>query len=169
MNSSIWKTRVVKMNPEEQTDGQPREIWRAFWRVNTYLRKIAHKTATDNRLSLPQFFLLVMIGPLESTTQKQLGQMTRFPKSTLSQAVEGLVQAGFLDRRPVEENRREMQLTLTDKGKAMYENIRRRKDYANNVFEAAVRTLSEKEQKELLDYLGRIESYLEKALREQGE
>lgn len=95
--------------------------------------------------------------------------MTRFPKSTLSQAVEGLVQAGFLDRRPVEENRREMQLTLTDKGKAMYENIRRRKDYANNVFEAAVRTLSEKEQKELLDYLGRIESYLEKALREQGE
>src|SRR5690606_14377659 len=154
MNSSIWKTRVAKMTPEEQTDGQPREIGRALWRVNTYLRTRAHTPATDNRLSLPQFFLLVMIGPLESTTQKQLGQMTRFPKSTLSQAVEGLVQAGFLDRRPVEENRREMQLTLTDKGKAMYENIRRRKDYANNVFEAAVRTLSEKEQKELLDYLG---------------
>ncbi|GAA5345356.1 hypothetical protein PLACP1_15160 [Planifilum fimeticola] len=62
-----------------------------------------------------------------------------------------------------------MQLTLTDKGRAMYENIRQHKGYANNVFEAAVRTLSEKQQKELLDYLSRIESYLEKALMEQGE
>src|SRR5690606_41869623 len=98
MNSSIWKTRVVKMNPEEQTDGQPREIWRAFWRVNTYLRKRAHKTATDNRLSLPQFFLLVMLGPLESPTQKQLGQMTRLPKSTRSQPEDGPAQAGISHR-----------------------------------------------------------------------
>jgi MarR family transcriptional regulator, organic hydroperoxide resistance regulator len=169
MNSSKWKPGVVKMNQEEQTGEQPREIWRAFWRVNSYLRKIAHKTATANQLSVPQFFILMAIGPLEATTQKKLGRTIRFPKSTLSQAVEGLVQAELLDRRPVENNRREMQLTLTEKGKAMYENILRHKNYAHAAFEAAVRTLSEKQQQELLDYLSRIESYLEKALLEQGE
>jgi len=93
----------------------------------------------------------------------------RLPKSTLSQAVDGLVQAGYLDRRPVENNRREMQLTLTEKGKAMYENVRQHNDYANNVFEEAVKTLSEKQQKALLDYLSKIESHLEKAFLEQGE
>ena len=157
------------MNQEEQSGGQPREIWRMFWRVATHLRKIAHKTAVANQISMPQFFILMVIGPLESTTQKQLGQSMRLPKSTLSQAVDGLVQAGFLDRRPVENNRREMQLTLTEKGKAMYENVRQHNDYANNVFEEAVKTLSEKQQKALLDYLSKIESYLEKALLEQGE
>jgi len=157
------------MNQEEQSGGQPREILQVFWRVATHLRKIAHKTAVANQISMPQFFILMVIGPLESTTQKQLGQTMRLPKSTLSQAVEGLVQAELLDRRPVENNRREMQLTLTEKGRALYENIRQHKDYANNVFEEAVRTLSEKQQKEFLNYLSRIESYLENALLEQGE
>ena len=157
------------MSQEEQAGGQPREILQVFWRVATHLRKIAHKTAVANQISMPQFFILMVIGPLESTTQKQLGQSMRLPKSTLSQAVDGLVQAGYLDRRPVENNRREMQLTLTEKGKAMYENVRQHNDYANNVFEEAVKTLSEKQQKALLDYLSKIESYLEKALLEQGE
>ncbi|MDQ7862397.1 winged helix DNA-binding protein [Peribacillus frigoritolerans] len=56
----------------------------------------------------------------KETSQKNVGRKHFFQKSTLSQAVDGLVRGGMLHREHVEGNRREIQLSITDKGGKIY-------------------------------------------------
>ena len=70
-------------------------------------------------LSIPQYSVLMTIAPRKGMTQKQIGEVLQIPKSTLSQAVDGLVQTGWIHRQSVEDNRREMQLSLSEKGKTL--------------------------------------------------
>ncbi len=59
------------------------------------------------------------------------------PKSTLSQAVDALVKEGYLDRRQVEDNRRETLLALSPKGQALVEELHLQEDGLHQVFKAA--------------------------------
>jgi DNA-binding MarR family transcriptional regulator len=55
--------------------------------------------------------------PAQVISQKSLGERLLFPKSTLSTSVDGLVTLGFLKRSIPEENRREVELELTEAGR----------------------------------------------------
>ncbi|MGE8203580.1 MarR family winged helix-turn-helix transcriptional regulator [Heyndrickxia sp. NPDC080065] len=133
------------------------------------MRKIFQKVASANNLSIPQFAVLMTIAPHKEMTQKQLGLVTHFPKSTLSQAVDGLVQAEMINRHPVEENRREMQLTLSEKGKKLHQIIQQQEGGFHHIFTSAVNKLSENQRNELLASLKHIAMFLEKEALEQGE
>lgn len=154
---------------EDQSNLRSTEIIRSFGRVNNSMRKTFQRTALDNELSLPQLVLLMTIAPKGEITQKQLGKETQFPKSTLSQAVDGLVQTELITRHPVEENRREMKLTLSNKGKALYEKTRKQEGSAHQVFESAIKSLTENQCDELLISLRQIAMFLENELIEKGE
>lgn len=157
------------MDLDEQSSLHSTEILRTFGRVNNSMRKINQRIATENDLSLPQFVVLMRLGFKEEMTQKQLGKEMQFPKSTLSQAVDGLVQAQLITRHPVEENRREMQLTMSDIGKLLYQKLRRQEGSLYQLFEAAIQSLSENQSEELLASLRHIAMYLEKESLQQGE
>ncbi|KAB2334791.1 MarR family transcriptional regulator [Cytobacillus depressus] len=157
------------MHCENQPNMRSGELFRAIWRVNLSMRKIVQRTAVTNDLTVPQYAVLMTLAPYREMTQKELGQMMQFPKSTLSQAVDGLVQAGFMERHPVKENRREMQLILSNEGKTQIQTMKEQEGGINRVFESAIDTLQAKQYAELLASLDQIAKFLEEKSPEQGE
>ncbi|MBU5213986.1 MarR family winged helix-turn-helix transcriptional regulator [Heyndrickxia oleronia] len=145
------------------------EILQAFDRVQQNSRKIFQKTATDNNLSMPQLVILMKIAPRRKMTQKELAKESYIPKSTLSQAIDGLVLADLIHRHPVEDNRREMQLILSEKGKEFFEKIWLREGSIHHGFELALQTFTEKQRNDFLHSLEKIALFLEKEMTEKGE
>ncbi|WP_252189302.1 MarR family winged helix-turn-helix transcriptional regulator [Rossellomorea vietnamensis] len=141
------------------------QLLRSFSRVNKTMIRFVQKTAADNGLSVPQYTILVTIAPERELTQKTIGERTFLPKSTLSQAVDGLVQAGFLHRQQVEDNRREMLLSLSHQGEKMLKGIHKQEGSIHQLTAGAVETLSEEEFAGLLQAHERIADFFD----EKGE
>src|SRR4051794_21705421 len=99
------------------------QLLRSFWNVQKNIMRFVQKTAAENGLTVPQYSILMTITLYKETSQKNVGEKTFLPKSTLSQAVDGLVRGGLLHREPVEGNRREIQLSITDKGENLLKTI----------------------------------------------
>lgn len=156
------------MSLEKDASIRSEKLLHSFWHVNHCIRRIVQRTALENELTIPQYALLITLAPFEEMTQKQLGKATFFPKSTLSQAVEGLVQAELIQRNPVEDNRREMLLTLSDKGQLLYNKIQSQESSVIKAFELATDSLSEKQYDDLLTSQRQIITLLEEAI-ERGE
>lgn len=159
----------MRLENENQQFIRSVQVMRSFWNVQKNVMRFVQKTAVDNGLSVPQYSVLMSIAPHKEITQKNLGELTFLPKSTLSQAVDGLVQAGWLYRQQVEGNRREIQLTLSDKGKTFLKTIHRKEGGIHQVFQVAIETLTDKQVEELLKSHLQITTYLEAQAKEQGE
>ncbi|MFO1445224.1 MarR family transcriptional regulator [Bacillus sp. Bva_UNVM-123] len=157
------------MHDENQSLARSSELFRSIWRIQQSIRSFAQKTAIDNNLSIPQYALLMMLAPKREITQKKLGNIMKFPKSTLSQAVDGLVQANLIKRHPVEDNRREMQLILTDNGKQLYEKLKWQEGSIHQVLELAIASLNENQFEEAVSTLLQIAVFLEKESEKLGE
>jgi DNA-binding MarR family transcriptional regulator len=67
-------------------------------------------------LTLPQYRLLVMVARGDQRASKLAGRLA-VSKPTVTAAVEGLVERGFLARSEVTGDRRAVQLSLTDEGR----------------------------------------------------
>ncbi|OMC84497.1 MarR family transcriptional regulator [Viridibacillus sp. FSL H7-0596] len=156
------------MSLEKDVGIRSEKLLHSFWHVNHCIRRIVQRTALENDLTIPQYALLITLAPFEEMTQKQLGKATFFPKSTLSQAVDGLVQAELIHRNPVEDNRREMLLTLSTKGQLLYNKIQSQESSILQAFESATESLSEKQYDDLLTSQRQIIILLEEAI-ERGE
>lgn len=142
------------------------EILKSFERVNRGLRRLFQKTAADFDLSAPQLMLLTIIAPQQEVTQKQLGIDTQFPKSTLSQSIDALVQRDLIERYPVEGNRREMQLVLSAQGKKLMEQLQKQSGSYQLVLEEALGRLSGQQAGMLLDSLAHIALFIEKETKD---
>ncbi|WP_144510350.1 MarR family winged helix-turn-helix transcriptional regulator [Bacillus sp. FJAT-22090] len=133
----------------------------SFWRVNRNLMRFVHNTAQENDLSIPQYSVLMIIAPRKEMTQKQLGEILQIPKSTLSQAVDGLVQTEWIHRQPVQDNRREMQLILSEKGETLFEKISIQKGSIHQAIESVISTIDSNQFEELQNTLHHIANLLE--------
>lgn len=143
-------------------------LMRSFRNVQKNLFCLEQQTAARNGLSMPQYAILMTLGKCKEMTQKKVGEVTFLPKSTLSQAVDGLVREGLLERRQVEDNRREMQLSLTAKGMALVEAIHQQEGGSHQRFQAAVESLTDEQYENLLEIHQHISMHLEmRELEEQ--
>ena len=70
-----------------------------------------------------QCFLLVEIGRKPSICAKELAEILRVDKSSISRSVEELVQKGYVNREPSREDRRSVVLSLTESGRERFERI----------------------------------------------
>lgn len=70
-----------------------------------------------------QCFLLVEIGRKPGTCAKELVEILRMDKSSISRGVEELVQKGYVSREPSREDRRSVVLSLTASGRERFERI----------------------------------------------
>ena len=149
------------MDCNNLTDSKSSKFLHSFRRLNQNMMRFIHKTALENDLSIPQYSVLMTIAPRKEMTQKQLGEVLQIPKSTLSQAVDGLVQTGWIHRQPVPDNRREMQLLLSEKGNTLFKKISQQKGSIHRTIESVMGTLTEKQFDEFLATLLHIADFLE--------
>ncbi|MDW7614990.1 MarR family winged helix-turn-helix transcriptional regulator [Peribacillus simplex] len=145
------------------------QLLRSFWNVQKNIMRFVQKTAAENDLTVPQYSILMTISPHKETTQKIVGEKTYLPKSTLSQAVDGLVRAGMLQREHVEGNRREIQLSITEKGEKSLKMIHFQEGSIHQIFQSAIELLSEEQYEDLLETHLQITNFLEAQATEKGE
>ncbi|RLQ94260.1 MarR family winged helix-turn-helix transcriptional regulator [Falsibacillus albus] len=157
------------MQKENPTIKRSVKLLRSFWRVQKNLMHIVQKTAVENGLSVPQYSILMTIAPLKVISQKALREKTFLPKSTLSQAVEGLVQGGWLHRQQMEENRREVQLSLSEMGENFFKTIHQQEGSVHDIFESAMTVFTDIEFEQLLNSHMKIIDFMESQLKEQGD
>ena len=136
-------------------------LMRSFWNLKKVIMTQVKQKASDYDLSVPQFAIMSMMQRRGSIPQKELRLSTHYPKSTLSHAIEGLVQEGLMERSHVEGNRREMSLSLSEDGKVLFEKMMKEEHAVHATFKKAVDSLTEEEFTQLIHMHHQIASYFE--------
>ena len=113
-------------------------------------------------VSLSQCHIILELAEKEESSIKELSETFRLDKSTLSRAIDSMVEAGYIKRNTSKEDRRFFKLTLTKKGieKAEYINSQCNKYYAE-----VMKDIPENKQKmifESISLLGDIMSKFRK-------
>lgn len=126
-----------------------KELLYSFWDIQRHLMRLVKKTADKYDLSVPEYTILIMMQH-QAMTQKEVREKTYLPKSTLSQAIDRLVQSGLLHRQHVEGNRREIQLSISQKGKDLIQMLHTEKDGVHQIFFHSVDSLTNKQMQDIL-------------------
>lgn len=150
---------VKQMNDQKEMDASM-QLMLSFAHVQKNMVRFIQKSAMEKGLSVPQYSILMTIISCKEMTQKNIGEKTFLPKSTLSQAVDGLVKEGYLDRRQVEDNRRETLLALSPTGQVLVDELHLQEDGLHQVFKAASEQFTNDQVAELLDAHRKISAYL---------
>ncbi len=155
---------------EKETSELPRaiELLQSFYHVQKNIMRYVQKAAVESGLTVPQYTILTTVAQYAKMSQKKVGEVTFFPKSTLSQAVDGLVRANYLSRAQMEGNRREIQLMITDEGVEFLKSVHNREDGLFKIFQSAIQTLSEKQYEGLLEAHRQLADFLERQGNEKG-
>ncbi len=74
-------------------------------------------------ITLTQCHAIVEIGRSQGLMLKQLASILMLDTSTVSKAVEGLVQKGLLERIPADSDRRSVTISLSQQGRVLFEQI----------------------------------------------
>lgn len=108
-----------RADPLEAMD--PLRVWFRFLRLH---RRLSAAVASELRrigLSIPQFDLLSTLTEREGLTQQELAQRLYVTKGNVSGLVDRLVEAGLVERRTIEGDRRSHALYLTESGRELAE------------------------------------------------
>lgn len=81
-------------------------------------------------VTVPQFRLIVLVATLGPTRAGDLAERLAVGPSTLTRNVDRLVSGGWVERRPASDNRREVLVAPTDRGRALVAEVtdRRRRE-----------------------------------------
>lgn len=149
------------MEKNEHNPSRPLALMQSFWKLEKSIMRQVKATAADNDLSVPQFAIIIMMRNKDKMAQKKLQARTHYPKSTLSYAIEGLVQAELLTRTHVEGNRREMDLSLSEQGEALLDNIITQETGVHTKFRNAVDSFTEDQFNDLINMHQHITKYFD--------
>lgn len=95
------------------------QIVQSFVSINNKLISYTRKNAESLGLTLTQMGILNSIYSVPSITFKELADKIFIPKSTLSVSLDELVNLGLVKRVENQNDRRKINLILTDKGKEL--------------------------------------------------
>ncbi|MEK6268651.1 MAG: MarR family transcriptional regulator [Planococcus sp. (in: firmicutes)] len=136
------------------------QLMMSFANVQKNMVRFIQKSAAEKGLSIPQYSILMTIFNCNEMTQKTVAEKTFLPKSTLSQAVDGLVKEGYLNRQQVVCNRREMMLSLSEQGQQLVDEFHLQEDGLYQVFKSASDQFTAEQMTELLNAHQKISTYL---------
>jgi len=74
-------------------------------------------------LDVPEWRVLVTVGPERGCTAQQIAASTRMHKTRVSRAIAHLEQRGLIERASSTDDRRSMELLLTRTGRRMYQDL----------------------------------------------
>ena len=155
------------MESENQQLMRSAQVLRSFAGVQNNMMRFIQKSAMENGLSVPQYSILMTLIFCKEMTQKNVGEKTFLPKSTLSQAVDGLVREGFLKRQQVEGNRREVLLSLSEKGITRIRTLHLQEGGIHQIFQSVLKSLNKQQVDNLLETHQQMTDLLEKLAEEQ--
>jgi DNA-binding MarR family transcriptional regulator len=105
-------------------EGKKVEVLRkTFLALDRVMGNHARAEATCCGVTFPQCHTILEIGLAGKTSVKDLTGLLGLDKSTLSRTVDGLVNAGMVERAPDKNDRRYVVLTLSKNGRAVFERI----------------------------------------------
>lgn len=94
----------------------PQRIWFRFLRIRQRAYGIMTRRLKDIGLSIAQFDLLSTLTESEGLSQRDLAERLYVTKGNVSGLVDRLVEAGLVDRRAIQGDRRSYALYLTQEG-----------------------------------------------------
>jgi MarR family transcriptional regulator, organic hydroperoxide resistance regulator len=112
-----WRITIMDYNNVKVK--QAGELVQSFIAISRVLTKFTLQNADSLGLTLQQMGILNIVSSLPEITLKEVGDKLNVPKSTVSVNVDGLVNLELIDRKIIKENRREVHLTSTSKGKEL--------------------------------------------------
>lgn len=149
------------MNNNKLKVKQAGEVVQSFMSISRTLTRFTSQNADSLGLTLQQMGILNIINAFPEITLKEVTDKLNLPKSTVSVNVESLVNLELIDRKITEENRREIHLTSTPKGKELS-----RKSSENALSYRAMALALEKISQEDVQVLIRIHKELLNHLRD---
>ena len=120
---------------------------------NTISRRIADLYDREFGLSVWQWRVMAVTADTPGISATEIGQRTEMDKVAVSRAVAGLIELGYLERRPAPEDARRANLHLTQAGLDVYALI---VPMARAEEERLVSALSVSEQAELEQLMGKL-------------
>jgi DNA-binding MarR family transcriptional regulator len=100
-----------------------REILEAAPAVVRFIREQVRRRRAAG-LSLPQFRTLAFLSRVQNASLSAAAEHLGLSLPAMSRLVNGLVDSRFVERQTVSTNRRQIALTVTDRGRATLENVR---------------------------------------------
>lgn len=140
------------------------QLMQSFWNMQKSIMRHVQRKASENGLSVTQYNILMMLTHHNEIPQKALQEKTYLPKSTLSQAINGLVDSGYLVRQQIEGNRREIELSICEKGKDLINKIDSEENNFHQLCEDAIESLTDEQFANIINIQQNIASNFE----EQG-
>lgn len=98
---------------------QAAEVVQSFMTISRVLTKFTSQNAESLGLTAQQMGILNVISAFPKITHKEITEKLNLPKSTVSVNIDSLVDLKLIERKTTEENRREIPLTSTLKGKEL--------------------------------------------------
>lgn len=96
-------------------------LQKTFLALDRAMGCLARTEAICCGVTLPQCHALMEIGLAGQASVKDLSLLLGLDKSTLSRTIDGLVEAGLVERKPDKNDRRYVVLTLSSKGLQSFE------------------------------------------------
>ncbi|WP_411682796.1 MarR family winged helix-turn-helix transcriptional regulator [Clostridium thailandense] len=140
---------------------QSGEVVQSFMAISGTLTRFTSQNADSLGLTLQQMGILNIVSAFPEITLKGITDKLNLPKSTVSVNVDSLVNLKLIDRKITKENRREIHLTSTSKGKELS-----KKSSQNALSYRAMALALEKIQEEDVQTLIRIHKELLNHLRD---
>lgn len=125
--------------------------------VSHLMRRAFDERARSSGLSRPQWRVLTMLRRHEGINQGGLAELVEVEPITLCRMVDRLQEAGLVERRADPADRRAWRLHLTDKARALLEEMR---PMAFSLFDDAMTGLDPAERSDLFRMLERIRTNL---------
>ncbi|MFT4172536.1 MAG: MarR family transcriptional regulator [Rhodocyclaceae bacterium] len=110
-------------------------------------------------LNFSQFRVLKMLGAHEWMTQSELARSVEHDAGALTRMLDRLQEKGYVLRRPHAEDRRAVEVSLTEAGRALWSSMRA---ISLRINAYAVSDLSSQEQASLTDLLQRVRATVER-------
>ncbi|MCP1452411.1 MarR family winged helix-turn-helix transcriptional regulator [Priestia megaterium] len=107
------------MEFSQQSLKQAGEVVQSFISINKAIIKFTQNNAASLGLTVQQMGILNWIFSNPGSTLKAVTKQLDIPKSTVSVSIDGLVSLGLVERKQSTENRREVHLKVTTKGKGV--------------------------------------------------
>jgi DNA-binding MarR family transcriptional regulator len=105
----------------------------------------------EDRVSVPQFRVLVMADAEEPLTLSAVAEGLGVHPSNATRTVDRLVEAGLMDRRDNPSDRRQVQLTLTTQGRQLKDEVY---DHRRTAISVVLRRMSAEERRLLASAMG---------------
>jgi MarR family transcriptional regulator, organic hydroperoxide resistance regulator len=137
------------------------EVLQSFWAITRTTTKFTQQNAESLGLTLQQMSINNLLYSTPGVTLKEITEKLGLSKSSVSVAVDGLVQAGYVIRQTSSEDRREINLSLTPEGKELSKKSTQNA-YSYRAMVLALEEMKETDVEQLLTLNKQLVSYLQK-------